>query len=146
MNEAAFTLHLKKKFEEKDYYFKKMRNTSVKGIPDVFISKDHKGVFCEIKLIEMLRKVPIHFTQWSLLTRENSVQLMTAIELDTHFLCRYIICYRVKNINYLCMIKPAILKAGKDAANLGLSKQAEVVIKPVEEDVFIYQFAQFLQI
>jgi len=140
MNEATFTnTVLKPKLQEKEFFFRKQRNTSVKGVPDSFIAKDHKGCFVEIKFIP-LKTIPTHFTQWSKVIGQNMAQLITAIEYDENFLCRYIICYRVKGENYLCLIKPS--KFLNTVRTIG----ANLEIKPVKMNLFISELEHLLQI
>lgn len=139
MNEASFTTTFKKKFQENDFYIKKLADRATRGIPDCFIAKHNKGFFAEIKFIE-LKKLPNTFTQWSKIkTGKGMVQLTTMVELNQNFLARYIICYRVGNKNYLCLILPERLLSG-------IKNNQEVSILPVEEDVFISRLHQLLQI
>lgn len=110
MDEESATRALKEELILNEFYVKKLADRATIGLPDSFIAKNKKGFFAEIKYIETVF-YPKVFKKWSALKPNGkSVQLTTMVQMDWHFLARYIFIFNVKDHGILyCKFMPSIL-------------------------------------
>lgn len=110
MDEESATRALRENLLLEEFYVKKLADGSTIGLPDTFIAKDKKGFFAEVKYIETVF-YPKTFKKWSALKPNgHSVQLTTMVQMDWHFIARYIFIFNVKDHGILyCKFLPSIL-------------------------------------
>lgn len=112
MNEKdGFKISVHHALRQDGFYVKKFADKVTQGIPDTFACKLKKGIFLELKFIN-LKNWPTEFSQWSAVTKQM-VQLMTMFELNRDFVSRYLIGYGVDMETKIAIIKPHILLNGK---------------------------------
>lgn len=104
MDEKSVTDTFKAALEKRGFYVKKFADKATKGIPDSFLCKDGKGMFIEIKYVEM-KALPIQFTQKKIFG-DKKVQLMTMYKLAQHFHARYVLIIKVNSEYYYYRILP----------------------------------------
>ena len=141
MDEESVTITLKKSLLEHGFYVKKLADRTTQGIPDTFLCKNKRGMFVEIKYMELVR-YPKTFQNWGKLKPSGKlVQLTTMVQFDSHFLARYFFIFNIKDRGvFYCRFMPAIL--------LDHMQRDESVVLPelVKLEVFIGQIKMLLQV
>ena len=107
--ERDFRDRLKLNLERNEFFVQVLKcNSSNLGLPDLLISKHHKGFFAELKYEE--RKFEItHFINKSIFLPNSGKknQMMKMLELDEHFLARYILCIETASSKLIYLIAPS---------------------------------------